>query len=162
MKKLILLRGCSGAGKTTLAKKIELETHEQGVGVVICSTDEVWSVQTPAGKLYLWNPACLREAHALNRAKVDMAMQKGIEVIIVDNTNTTWAEIEPYVHMAIKHGYRVEVREPETEWKRNVEELAARNVHSVPKEVVVRQLGRFESTESIMTKIVGLENKGDC
>jgi hypothetical protein len=38
-------------------------------------------------------------------------------------------EARGYVEAALKYGYEVEIREPDTPWRRNAEELAKRNTH---------------------------------
>ena len=46
--------------------------------------------------------------------------------------------------MAREYGYRVDIRESEAPWKFDVEELAQRNTHGVPKEVIETKLKEWE------------------
>lgn len=157
MKKMIIMRGASGSGKSTLAKKLWM----LNLGAVIFSTDEVYTAVI-AGETtpqYFWSANTLREAHAVNLEKSRVACERGIETIIIDNTNTTWKEIQPYAEIAYKHGYEVEIKEPETDWKSDVKALTKMNTHNVPEFVVEKQLGRFESSESVEMKLLMLKGK---
>lgn len=150
------MRGRSGQGKSTLAREI-LKGLTPYVRGHIVSTDTIWMVETFGFETYAFVPEQLRLAHEINRAKVE-ALMKGehcekSHLIIVDNTNTTWKEILPYVELAKKYKYEVEVKEPQTPWKNDVKELAGRNVHHVPLEVIEKQDARFEDTVDIEKKI---------
>lgn len=155
MKKLIILRSLPGAGKSFLAKSIcDNINHNWDESYVVLSTDDVVS----AGKYYLWHPDMIRESHHVNQIKCKRAMELGIEDIIVDNTNTTWKEIAPYVKLAKEHGYAVEVREPDTTWKFDVNECFKRNSHGVPLESIKKMFDRWETTESINLKVLEFMN----
>lgn len=157
MKKMYIMRGASGSGKSTLAKKLWM----LNLNSVILSTDELYNspISGNDNPQYFWSANTLREAHAVNMEKARVACERGVETVIIDNTNTTWKEIQPYVETAIKHGYEIEIREPETSWKNDVKLLSKMNTHNVPEFVVEKQLGRFESSESIEMKILMLKGK---
>ena len=73
--------------------------------------------------------------------------------VVVDNTHTQRWEARAYVATALQHGYAVRVAEPDTAWRRNAAELAARNTHGVPEVAIRRMLARWEddfSVDSIM------------
>lgn len=135
MKKMILMFGISGSGKSTLAKEIFSRD-----GGVILSTDDLLMDSTNSS--YLWNAAMLKPAHELNQKKAEIAALRGISPIIIDNTNLSKWERDPYFEIANKYNYNVEIVEPTTEWKHNVEICSQKNCHSVPKEVIQRQLER--------------------
>lgn len=103
--------------------------------------------------VYLWHPDMIRESHHVNKIKCKRAMELGIEDIIVDNTNTTWKEILPYVELAKAFGYDVEIMEPDTAWKFDVSECFKRNTHKVPLESIQKMFDRWESTERIKEKL---------
>ncbi len=48
-----------------------------------------------------------------------------------------------YFSLASKHGYHVFLLESKTPWRRDPKELARRNTHSVPEEVIARKVGEF-------------------
>jgi predicted aldo/keto reductase-like oxidoreductase/predicted kinase len=103
-KRLIILRGISGTGKSTLAASLERE-H----GVKALSSDEFFM----RGGKYDFNRDLVPQAHKWNHGRADKAMGRGEPVVIVDNTNTQAWEMKPYVLSAKKHGYSVEFREPD-------------------------------------------------
>lgn len=47
-------------------------------------------------------------------------------------------------NQALENNYEVIFREPDTRWKFNVQELARRNIHGVPKEKIQRMKERYE------------------
>ncbi|KAI8893949.1 hypothetical protein BC833DRAFT_606728 [Globomyces pollinis-pini] len=150
MLKLILLRGASGSGKSSLTKTILSENG--GVGVVL-SSDNFFVNQDG---VYQFDGKQLGQAHEWNLLNAQLAMNKSITPIIIDNTHVQRWEAKPYVQYAIDKGYTVEVREPTTSWwiARDSVELARRNTHNVSKEVIERMLERWEddfTVESILS-----------
>jgi hypothetical protein len=63
-------------------------------------------------------------------------MAAGVSLIVCDNTNMRLSEAKPYVDLADRYGYSVEIKEPQTPWKLDAEELARRNTHGVPLDVI--------------------------
>ncbi len=63
--------------------------------------------------------------------------------MIVDNTNTTVAEVAPYAALALAYGYDLEIVILEC----NPDVASARNVHGVSKKVVLKQMNRLESLQ---------------
>lgn len=152
-KKLIVLRGCPGSGKSTLAKeKYELAfldySHSDGARPYVVSADHYFIVNN----VYCFDREELHNAHHACLWQAKKAMELNL-LVIVDNTNTTWKEIQPYAELAKEHNYTVEVLEPDTTWKFDVEECSKKNTHSVPKESIQRMLNRWESTEFILEKL---------
>ena len=86
-KKMIMLRGISGTGKSTLAKQMENK-----YGVKAFSTGDYFMKD---GK-YQFNKKKKREAHAWNMERARKAMKEG-KPVIIDNTNVKAWEMKPYV-----------------------------------------------------------------
>ena len=125
--KVIVMRAISGAGKTTLAKKITKQ------GGTICSADDYF-----LGRKF--NPAELSNAHKACMRAFLAALGSGTELVVVDNTNTQLWEATPYVSVAEAMGYEVEIHEVECD----VDTAARRNVHNVPRHTVQAMAKRFE------------------
>lgn len=134
-KRMIIMRGISGSGKSTKAKEL-------GEGGVVLGSDEFW------GPDYNFDKERIGEAHRWNQQRVREAVEHGISPIVVDNTNVSLYEFRPYVEIALEHGYDVEYAEPDTPWKFDAEELAKRNQHGTPPEVIQDMINRWDSNFS--------------
>jgi predicted kinase len=132
------MRGVSGSGKSTLARKIA-EQEES----VVYSTDDFFMVEGQ----YKFVPERLGEFHAANQTRTEMALRDQCPLVIVDNTNCRAWEMRPYVQMALKHGYTVEIVEP---LPVGFDELMSRQAQredqnkALGGEIVRRMLDRYE------------------
>jgi NEDD4-binding protein 2 len=150
-KVMYLCRGISGSGKSTMAHKLK------GDNGVVFSTDDFFMKNDK----YEFDIQKLTANHELNQKRTEEAMRQGISPIVVDNTNISKYEAKPYVLMAQKYGYRVEVKQVDTPWAFNAEELAKRNTHGVPKETIDGMLARWDQdfdTDSILKSKAPWEN----
>lgn len=157
MKKLILMQGAPGCGKSTmadlLAKSYRLqETPSDSIfnrlHVVVRSADQYWyEVNEPdQPNKYSWNPELSGKNHKWNQFKVLDDMQNGFHVIIVDNTNTTRKEARPYVVLAEMFDYEVEVVRVDPGLDVCIARQADRpEDRRVPEEVIRSMHGRMES-----------------
>jgi predicted kinase len=71
-----------------------------------------------------------------------MALSRGEPTIVVDNTNVAHRDYENYVQMAEDAGYDVIIDTVETDL--TAEELAERNTHGVPADVIEGMMRRWE------------------
>eukprot|EP00457_Paulinella_chromatophora_P002025 gb/GEZN01002029.1/.p1 GENE.gb/GEZN01002029.1/~~gb/GEZN01002029.1/.p1 ORF type:complete len:710 (-),score=175.68 gb/GEZN01002029.1/:494-2623(-) len=122
-KRLIIVRGVPGSGKTTLARS--LAPKEQ-----IFSTDDFFT--DPKTGEYKYEVKQLTQAHKWNQERAKAAIAKGITPVVIDNINAKKPEARVYVEAAVEHGYVVEVQEPTNSWSKDPEQLAARNTHGLP------------------------------
>lgn len=128
--KCVIMRACSGAGKSTFIKNYFPKA-------IVVSADDFWLDKDGN---YKFDPKRLGEAHAwaLRRFvyEVQLAGMDGEDTtIVVDNTNTTVAELAPYYAVASAHGFDTQIVTLDVD-----EDTAnARNVHNVPQEACHRQ-----------------------
>ncbi|GLG97584.1 Uncharacterized protein GBIM_04335 [Gryllus bimaculatus] len=155
IKVMVLMRGCPGSGKTSLARKIIKSTHGQDEQKYIFSTDHYF-IFVGNGK-YKFDPRLLPNAHKWNQDRVNEEVRKETNPIIIDNTNLEAWEMEPYVTAAVKYGYSVEFLEPRTSWRNNAFELEHKNTHGVARKKIEDMLSRFER-ELTPTKLFALYN----
>ncbi|XP_024940465.1 uncharacterized protein LOC107267364 isoform X2 [Cephus cinctus] len=139
---LVLMRGLPGSGKSYLARSIVSTTIAEDPAPYIFNTDDYF-IMIGQG-VYQFDSNKLQEAHSFNKRRVRIAMEEGRSPIIIDNTNTKSWEMQPYVTMAVAYGYIVEVLEPNTPWVQNVNELAKKNRHGVPKAKIKAMMERYE------------------
>lgn len=137
------MRGVSGSGKSTLAQKLSQE-----LGGVIFSTDDFFMKD---GK-YFFDAKQIGQNHQKNKERTEQAMMRGVSPIIIDNTNTQAWEMKPYVIMAKKYEYKVEIRQPgdkdfpEVDFEeimRRQEQRKDENKFLLP-EIVKRMIERFQ------------------
>ncbi|XP_026564559.1 uncharacterized protein LOC113441653 isoform X2 [Pseudonaja textilis] len=141
-KRLLMLRGLPGSGKTTLSHILRGQSYN---GIVFSTDDYFHQING----CWSYNVSQLGTAHEWNQNRAKEAMDLGRSPIIIDNTNTQAWEMKPYVKAALEKGYHVEFHEPDTWWKFNPEELEKRNKHGVSREKIVQMLERYEYQISI-------------
>lgn len=132
MGKVIVMRGISGSGKSTVAR--DLAKGE--AGAVIVSADHYF--ERPDGS-YDFDPAKLSEAHGQCFRLFIEALQAGVAMVVCDNTNTSASEASPYMLAAQAYGYDASVVEVHCDPK----VAAARNSHGTPEHVVERMADRM-------------------
>ena len=129
---VVILRGPSGAGKSTYAKK-----HYPSA--VVCSADSFFMVEGE----YRFDPKRLPEAHNECLRQFTHAVSSHdsqSDRIVVDNTNTTVAEVSPYAALALAYGHSLEI----VTLVGDPVKAARRNVHLVPAPAVVAMAKRIE------------------
>lgn len=159
---MIIMRGVSGSGKSTKARQVAGPTG------AIFSTDDFF------GPNYDFDPAKIPEAHQWNQQRARQAMEQGVSPVVIDNTNIPAYDAKPYVQMAQEFGYEVRFEEPDTDiWRRAKEanaglmaiaqELAQRNRHGVPAEVIARMLSQYGplDVEKALNSIAPWEKKSE-
>ena len=155
MNRMIIMRGLPGSGKSTMAKAIYdqylLEyIHGDSTCPVRLSTDDIFM----ADGQYLWDFKSLGKAHALNQEKTMVALQKGLSPVIIDNTNTTYSEIKPYMEIGKYYNCSFSIRESMTDWAFEPEILFKKNSHGVPLDVINKMLQRWEPTHTVLEKMI--------
>jgi predicted kinase len=150
-KKLVLIQGLPGSGKSTLAEKIAKDSNGK-----IFTTDEFFMVDGE----YRFEYKFISAAHKWNMGRAAQAMFLGEPLIVVPNTNLQDWELLPYVEVATDAGYEVEILEPKTKWKNDVQECANRNTHGVPLATIEKMAAKKETVkqmkDSISTKLARL------
>ena len=128
MNNLILVRGVSGAGKSTIAPMFK--------NAVLVSTDDFFLDEYGE---YVFDANSLVINHQFCQLAVRMMMKDNEELIVVHNTFTADWEMDAYFDLARKHGYAVHTIIVENRH-------GSKNVHDVPKDVVKAQIERFSVT----------------
>jgi predicted kinase len=129
MIKLILIRGISGSGKTTHAKKLLAEDSS-------LSHYEADMFFYKNGE-YNFNPQKLRHAHVWCKARTEDDLSVG-KSVIVSNTFTQKWEIEPYLELGKKYNAEVTIKKANGNYQ---------NIHGVPADALERMRSRWEDIE---------------
>jgi predicted kinase len=127
-RKLYIMRGLPGSGKSTKAKELAGSLGQ------IFSTDEYFMQD---GK-YRFDASRLPEYHRRNLDDSTMAMRRGTGVVVIDNTNIEPFHFEKYLESGRLYGYQVEFVEfdPTNYSDAKIKELASRNTHQVPESAI--------------------------
>ena len=128
MKNLILIRGVSGSGKSTVAALFNTNN--------LASTDDFFIDEYGD---YVYNANSLVINHQKCQLAVKMMMQDGEELIVVHNTFTKDWEMDAYFALAKENGYAVHTIIVENRH-------GSKNVHDVPKDKIDEQRERFSVT----------------
>jgi len=145
--KVIILRGGSGAGKSTwIRKNIPSESS------TIFSADSFF---TEGDGTYSFDPTKLKEAHRacllgfIDRCRFIHKDGNGLlpdETLVVDNTNSSLAEFAPYAEIALAYGLEVLIvtfiYDPVAAFKRNT--------HGTPLTKCMEQHQRIQINTSLI------------
>lgn len=126
MPEIIIIRGVSGTGKTTLAKKMQAERRG-------CEHYEADMYFEKNGE-YKFDARELPTAHLWCKNAVRFAM-KSKSNVIVSNTFCQHWEYRPYLKMAKQYGYSVKII---------VLKKIYGNIHGVIEDAVLRQMLRWQ------------------
>lgn len=128
-KKLVLMRGWPGSGKSTCAKKESVKFKKS----LVLSTDDYFVCPNTGD--YIWVSSLIGEAHVWNRKRTEDAMKRGKSPIFIDNTNIRLWEMDGYLKLAKIYGYETF----QFPCSGNFE-----NTHGVPREKVEQMKDSYE------------------
>jgi hypothetical protein len=117
-KVVYLMRGLPSCGKSHSARRL---AGEHGL---ICETDEYFYTQVGDDPtVFDYRADLMPAARKWNFDRFVVAVSQGISPIVVDRGNSRSVESRIYVKHAIEHGYRVELKEPDSEWWQEIRVL---------------------------------------
>ena len=155
---LIVMRGISGAGKSTKAKSIVGEGVIHSTDEVIEKTGDYRGFFEKMLKENNFVP--LSKAHSQNLNEAVASMKAGVSPVVVDNTNIKMNEPKAYIIEALKLGYadhNIRFVDVGTSGL-SAEELASRNAHGVPLDKIKKMMASHKSQgEMTLNKV--LESK---
>jgi len=134
--KAIVLRGIPGSGKSTFHKNRYPDADW------VSSADSYFM----RSGTYRFDPTKLSEAHGECFRDFIYALERGDELVIVDNTSIDPLEIAPYMLAAQAYKYEAEVISLFIDPKI----AGARNVHGVPQETVERVAKKMANSYSAL------------
>ena len=132
IKIVFILRGLPGSGKSTFAAGLVAD------GGVIHSTDDFFLENGE----YRFDPDKLAEFHALNFLRFKKSLENGVQLVVLDKTNSRKREWIHYKLTAESFGYLVIILAlPHPDPKI----AAERNIHGVPEGTIRSMLKRWEN-----------------
>lgn len=137
---MLILRGLPGSGKNYYIDKYLDDKYEQTnyFQWVHCSADDYFC----AGNVYLWSSSLLGAAHTRSQEMAKQACIKGIELVIINNTNVTFKEMTRYIEIAENYDYEVKIIDLYDSGLTD-QQLAERNSHNVPIEVIAHMRAKY-------------------
>jgi len=122
-----LMRGLPSSGKSHTADRLA------GASGLVCETDAYFyqCVGEDPGS-YDYRADLLDEARDWNFERFREGIGEGTSPIVVDRGNSLAPETQRYARYAIDHGYRVELREPDSEWWQEIRVLLKYKRHTWP------------------------------
>lgn len=141
-KKLFILRGLPGSGKSVFAEVIVYHSiKDLNLTTSIRNTNSLF---IDSDGNYKFDATKLQSNEEKNQRLVEQDMIAGIELIVVDNPNITLNEIMPYNNLAHLYGYEVCVRHIGSRDPNNIRIYHERNQYKVPLSEIERMASRFE------------------
>ncbi len=151
MKKTVVInRGVIGSGKSEIAKRISKFFEKNSLDVAIHSTDDFFIKN---GK-YKFNIEKLESYHKKNIENFKESLERGVDLVVVDNTNLMPWEVENYTKLARDYGYQVvlinfEPREYKEHLKVAKSKIKSKNERE---KVVRRMLENYKRFNSLLDK----------
>lgn len=139
MRKVIIMSGVSGSGKSTHAMKAFKGEFGPATTISVLSADNFFMKEG----VYNFDPSKLSLAHGECFKDFITNLRNDTDLVVVDNTNTTAVEIAPYILGAQAYGYEVEIITVMCETEDDINCAAARNSHGVPLTGVMAQHKRL-------------------
>ena len=102
-KTVLINRAVPGSGKTTFSNCIYDAVRGAGLSIAVHSTDDFFMV----GNQYKFDLKKLSQYHKKNYLNFVASLKKGVDLVVVDNTNIKPWESEPYTKAARAFGYRI-------------------------------------------------------
>lgn len=138
LRQCLILRGLPGSGKSSYAAQVQAQ---YGSACEIFSAD---NYRMKNGR-YVFVMSKNKECHDRCYADFCAAVQRGVTLIIVDNTNIQAWEYQRYGEFAVAAGYNTSVSTIGGFTAEEVQLYAQRNIHNVPLDAIRRMAERASS-----------------
>jgi len=138
LKRLYIMRGLPGSGKSTIAKELAGNLGQ------CFATDDYWYIEDGS---YQFNIDKLKEAHAWNVRRVEQAIESELPIIVIDNCNTKLEYLKNYaliIEAALLKDYYVEIIPANSLWAFDINELVLKNTHLVPREIIQKMADEWK------------------
>lgn len=139
--KVYIRIGLPGSGKTSGLLPLINACKDLGKSLEIHSTDNFF---VDAWGKYEFDFRKLEEYHEMNRQAFLRSLEKGVDVVVVDNTNLRRNHREAYASLADEFGYEVIYQVVGSFGPVFCKVCANRNTHGVPLGTICRMAASYE------------------
>lgn len=137
---LLILRGLPGNGKTTYAK---LRAGQAGDACIVSADAYPGLYNDDLSMNFALLPAAHDACFEAALIACELVKEGGAPLVIVDNTNTTLAEMSPYRMVGRMCGMNIEIVHMTSNASDG--QLADRNTHGVPRQAIAGMRERWEN-----------------
>jgi tRNA uridine 5-carbamoylmethylation protein Kti12 len=137
--KLIIIRGVSGSGKSTIARHL-LNCDRGMIHPDWHEADHFFNDDVE--NAYKFNYKQLSAAHRWCQATVARSLYFQRPLVVVSNTSIYHKDVMIYMELAYEYGYEWELIKSPGPW--DLDTLFKRNEHGVPREVLENQIKRYQ------------------
>ena len=159
-KTVIINRAVPGSGKTTISRCITQTLQAAGLQVVNHSTDDFFM----RNGRYCFDIKKLNSYHQQNLKNFIADLQRGIDVVICDNTNLLPWQTAPYTARARKYGYRIiflnlTPRELYKHVQAQIVTPEKPDAHGVPEKQLAQFIEDFNTYDPLLDKTARIDNQ---
>lgn len=159
----IINRAIPGSGKSSVSERIVRAVREKGYETGLHSTDDYF--MSPQGT-YDFDPARLADCHRQNLAAFCRDVERGVPLVVCDNTNLSPWQSEDYIACARRHGYYVLILSYEP--RDIAEHLKSQQVtpekpdaHGVPEATLVEMAQEYHRYKKLLDKNHSIDPEND-
>ncbi len=117
-KVVYLMRGLPSCGKSHAARRLA------GDSGTVCETDDYFFREVGDDPDYYdYRAELMEDARQWNLRRFEKAIAQRVSPIVVDRGNSLCMESRIYARHAVEHGYRVELKEPTSDWWQEIRVL---------------------------------------
>lgn len=139
MNKLVILRGPSGSGKSTIARHL-LNCDRYLIHPDWHEADHFFNDES--ARQYKFDYNKLNVAHRWCQTNTERSLYFQRPLVVVSNTSMAHRDVMEYFEIADKYAYEVDVIKTPGPW--DIDTLFKRNVHGVPRDILERQIRRYQ------------------
>lgn len=141
---LVIIRGMPGSGKTSFATELAYCVSKLQARFEICSADDFFYDNRG---IYRYDRLRLHDVHMQCQERCSEAIRRGVDCVIIDNSNLGAREYDPFVNMAVRSKrYNVQLVEFDCRDPEQADELLRRTRHNIEQHVLAGKLAKYHGS----------------